>query len=237
MKKTVQAYEQLGFWIRALLIFFAATSLLFVILYFQGMPYTGSFFLKALPLLTLAFVVSLKNTTFQGRLIVLALLFYMGGDVALELDSARFSQMSMVVFLIANIFYLLAFASSFTFSKKRGLFLILISTYALGTAVFLRGIRPDMFVPVMIYHLTLTLVALFAFLMRPINEPVALGSIFLLLSGTTGVVNHYLYPVHELSIVSTAVYFLGHFLIASGFFLHREEPLRGENRESGNSYV
>ncbi len=237
MKKTMQAYEQLGFWIRALLIFFGLTSILFLVLVFKGIPYTGSFFLKALPLLTLAFVVSLKNTSFQGRLVVLALLFYMGGDVVMELDSTRFALMSMVMFLIANIFYLLAFSSSFTFNKKRGLVLLLISIYALAVTLFFSSIRPDMLFPVMLYHITLTLVALSAFLMQPINEPVALGSILLLLAGTTGVVTHYLYPLEGISLISISVYFLGQFFIASGFFLHREVPLRGENGETQKRYA
>lgn len=176
-------------------------------------PFKGDFILKALPIWCLAGYVALKGDGAAATLTVIGLLFSSGGDIALALDRKRYFVVGLSLFLIAHLFYLVAFSqgiTTVTLNIWGGL--ILLFSLILGSWLFpalgkLRG-------PVLLYMVVITLMGVTAAI-HPLAFPNLLfGAFLFILSDSLIAIDKFRRPIPYAHYLIMFTYYIGQLGIA-----------------------
>lgn len=221
-RKIQERFFGLGFWSRVLLGTALVCAVSFILLHGMYQKFPGSFILKAFPAVFLSMLMFRHVKTPQGWLVGIGLLFSAGGDVALDYDRINLFLMGLVLFLIAHVFYIIAFSRSMELSLKRWFPRLVVVLSALILAWVLRDIRPDRLVPVMVYLAVIAFMAFMAFSMKPFRLLVAAGAVLFMVSDTIIAVNQFLYPLPHSTVYNISIYYTAQFLISLGFILYTD---------------
>ncbi|WP_438425788.1 lysoplasmalogenase [Aquimarina macrocephali] len=123
------------------------------------------------------------------RLMILALLFSLAGDILLlfVVQSQLFFIAGLVMFLLAHIMYILVFLKKHNKHKKNKIFLILTVAYGAGLFYLLYSGLGDMLIPVIVYMIVILLMSNASYLReKRVSQMsflmVFIGSLFFMIS-------------------------------------------------------
>jgi len=177
-------------------------------------PYPGSYFLKPLPVLIMAFLSYLYLKGSTKYLMVAAFICSGVGDVLLDLDRVRFFVPALVSFLIAHILYSVVFAKDFEYRKSRLIIVGAILVYV--ATIYYYADFGDLVVPVLIYMIVLSTMGIMAaFSDRPING-VLFGALLFILSDSLLAINKFISPLPYSKIFVISTYFCAQYKIGMG---------------------
>lgn len=211
LKKLTQSYFALAF------VYCAGVN-------FLRFPLTSV--LKPLPiLLLLIFVKRVAPSIRKSNYLFYALALCACGDVALTLSGETSFLIGLVFFLCAHLLYILLFVSRprVTFLRVLICLAILVTSYMMFTV--LAPHLAEMFIPVVIYMIVITLMALMA-LFGEANHPLAIsGALMFLVSDIILSSQLFLSPSVALTVPIMVSYYLAQFLITSGVYRRVEKDL------------
>lgn len=182
-----------------------------------------------MPVLAVFFYISVKNNfnSFSKKIIA-ALLFSWAGDVFLMFP--EYFLPGLVSFLIAHVFYILAFYENLKGSKPNYPLALPFILYTLALSIFMLPHLDEMLIPVVIYSFVITVMGVFAVLRKGnVNRKsfiyVLSGAALFILSDSTIALNKFVYdgglPFARVIIMLT--YLLAQYLIVAGALYHLEQ--------------
>jgi len=195
---------------------FGAFSVLFIGL-LPLEPYTGNFVIKAIPALSLAVLAFIAVSGSRGKLLFTALLFCAAADIALELAGGQYFVAGLGLFLVAHIFFIIAFSGDFKFQKSKIPVIVLLVVYSITMAFVMTPSLKEMAIPVYVYMTALTLVGIFASLRAARNDFALYGAISFIVSDSIIAIDKFMIPVPAADYIIMITYDLALFLIVFGF--------------------
>ena len=173
-----------------------------------------------------------------SKLIFTGLFFSLAGDIALLFDSGgNFFMIGLVAFLIAHIFYSIAFFRDYKYdpqaSKKYGhIMLFVMATFTIAFYAWLRPYLGEMKIPVMAYMVFISIMAILAgYRYQRINllsfQLILTGAIFFIVSDALLAINKFVESFLYSGVFIMATYMIAQFLITIGA-LERVVPSKGK---------
>ncbi len=195
---------------------FGAFSVLFIGL-LPLEPYTGNFVIKAIPALSLAVLALIAVSGSRGKLLFTALLFCAAADIALELAGGQYFVAGLGLFLVAHIFFIIAFSRDFKFQKAKIPVIVLLVVYSIMMAFVMTPSLQEMAIPVYIYMTAITLMGIFASLRAARNDFTLYGAIAFIVSDSIIAIDKFMMSAPAADYVIMITYYLALFLIVFGF--------------------
>ena len=183
--------------------------------------FTYLFYLRPMPELILAVLVFRRLSDLNGRLLFFALLFGFAGSLVMALKEIINPQLFVVglsLFLIGHIFYILLFARQFLFRTSRVPIALLIFCYSIFMLIFLYPYltEKNMHIPVYLYILIITLMAVFASFRSAEGRIVLYGVLLFLLSDSLIAISDFVYKFPHAIFLILITYYPAQFLIVTG---------------------
>jgi len=185
-------------------------------------PYSGSFIIKAVPCLCLSLIVLRNVKGIQGKLLIIGLLFSAAGDVTLDIDRKKLFILGLIFFLLAHVFYIIAFSRNFQIQKSRFFIAAILIVYALIIGFLLRNIPGKRLVPVMVYLLVITIMAVTASFISTEWKIIFCGALIFMISDTVIAINKFLIPIPNSTVFNISIYYIAQFIIVTGFVLREK---------------
>lgn len=199
---------------------FLLIFLLFAVSYIATIPvqpYAGRFIVKALPVLTLS-VLALTNVPgLKGKLLLVALLFCAGGDIALALGQGQYFIIGLGLFLVGHIVYIVLFSRELRLRASRIPIAAVLVAYAIAIAVAMTPYLKDMLAPVYGYLVVITLMGVFAALRETPSRLVLYGAISFIISDSILAINRFMIAAPGSDYLVMVTYYLAQLLIVWGF--------------------
>jgi uncharacterized membrane protein YhhN len=198
---------------------FFVFALLFVVLLPFYPHYPGGWVVKAIPALSLAILTWRFVRGIERRWLSLALLFSAAGDAVLgwnDLYGGAYFVIGLVLFLVAQILFIAAFATSFQLQRSRIPVAALLTVYSVVLAWLLWPHLGEMALPVFVYIVVITVRAIVAALRTMKGNALLLGALAFMFSDSLLAVNKFWTPVPAASygIIS---YYVAQYMIAHAF--------------------
>ncbi|WP_106790742.1 lysoplasmalogenase [Aquimarina sp. Aq78] len=164
------------------------------------------------------------------RLMILALLFSLAGDVLLlfVIQSQLFFIAGLVMFLLAHVMYILVFLKKHNKHKKNKVFLILTVAYGVGLFYLLYPGLGDMLIPVMVYMVVILLMSNASYLREKRVSQVSylmvfIGSLFFMVSDSILAVTMFYQPLPMSNIWIMTTYATAQLLIVLGVLRQKNQ--------------
>jgi uncharacterized membrane protein YhhN len=177
-------------------------------------PYPGSYCLKPLPVLIMAF---LSYSYLKGHvkyLMVAGFVFSGIGDVLLDIDRVRFFVPALVSFLITHILYAVAFAEDFKYRKGRLIIVGAIIAYV--ATIYYYAELGDLVLPVLAYMAVISAMGILAAFSRRPAHGVLLGALLFILSDSLIAINKFVFPLPYSTILVVSIYYCAQYRIGMG---------------------
>ncbi|MBN1613174.1 MAG: lysoplasmalogenase [Deltaproteobacteria bacterium] len=185
-------------------------------------PYPGSFLVKALPVLALAYLALSSVKGIRGRLLTAALVLSAGGDIALAVgEGVTYFMAGLVLFLFAHLVYTALFAMDFHRQLSRLSIVILLVLYSTAMGCYLKPTLGPMTLPVFFYLAVITVMASLAAFRSPPGYLVLAGALLFMASDSLLAVNRFRMPLPAADLLVMATYYAAQFCIAWGFVSER----------------
>lgn len=179
-------------------------------------PYTGSFALKAIPIILLLLTV-IFTPAFRGRFaLAAAIVFSAGGDVILDLNFPGAFIAGLVSFLIAHLWYIALFGMDVSFGQIRWVYTLPAVVYPAAMAVFLWSYLGALKIPVAFYITVIATMLVFALNRRSAGGMVICGAVFFVISDSVLALNKFYTPHPAARYVIMTTYYLAQYLIVNG---------------------
>ena len=179
-------------------------------------PYPFGYLTKTIPILSLAVLAFADIPGRKGKLIVVGLLFSGVGDILLELDGVGLFVYGLGAFLIAHLFYIIAFIRKPEISRSRLPVPLAICVYGVIMGVVLFPHLGDMLIPVAVYLLIILGMGISAALGTTNHSLVVVGAALFILSDSLIAINRFLVPVPLSGLLIMTTYYIAQFLITYG---------------------
>ncbi len=179
-------------------------------------PYPGHFAVKAIPAIALAILALLGVRGLTGKLLFTALLLCAAGDVALALEGDQFFVIGLILFLIAQVFFIATFVRSLKLRRSRLPVVIALVVYAAGMSVALKPHLGEFMVPVFVYVAVITTMGIFAALRAQEGKLVLYGAVSFIISDSLIAVDKFASAVPAAGYLIMITYYSALFLIAYG---------------------
>jgi uncharacterized membrane protein YhhN len=192
------------------------------------------YFTKPLLLISLS-VYFYFQTRFSGsfaKIIQAALFFSLLGDIALMFVSNNelFFTAGLGFFLIAHIFYILAFNRDIKFSGN-GFKLLVALPFLIFSFLFFYALKDklgELLIPVLVYTTVITIMGIFAAWRRGKTSgfsyyAILAGAILFILSDSSIAINKFLSPLPAAGIIIMSTYIAAQYLIVVGCLKYLEE--------------
>ena len=179
-------------------------------------PYPLSWLVKATPILILLVIAALELEGWLQIMIVLALLFSAGGDIALEWDRERLFILGLALFLIGHLFYVAGFLLTFSLS---GWPLWVIPIVLLFALVIARQLWPKlgrMRGPVIAYIIVIVSMSVTALLRANGSLLVVTGAITFMVSDALIALDKFDKPIPGANYYIMGTYYLAQGMIVAG---------------------
>ncbi len=192
---------------------------------------TLNFVVKPLIMISLA-VYYLANTQQKSILFLVAMLFCWAGDVLLLFPSELFFMAGLVAFLTGHVLYIFCYQQMRFNESKNALlgtqkvrFALPIVLAGTGLVVVLYPVLGDLKIPVMIYALVITIMAMqalfrFGYTSNKSFALVFIGAILFMISDSLLAINKFLMPIQFASVGIMATYMMAQYLIVEGVMAH-----------------
>ena len=198
---------------------FFAFAVLFVLL-LPWYPYPGGLVIKAIPALSLAVLALTRAPGQLRRWLFLALLLSAVGDAVLGLHDrygGPYFILGLGLFLLAHLAYAAAFLSGFRLRRSRVPIAGLLVAYCVILALLLSPGLGEITLPVYVYILVITAMALLAALRKMPDNRLLYGALAFVLSDSLIAVNKFLRPVPAAPYLTIITYYFALYLIAQAF--------------------
>lgn len=164
------------------------------------------------------------------RLMILALLFSLAGDVLLlfVIQSQLFFIAGLVMFLLAHVMYILVFLKKHNKHKKNKIFLMLTVAYGAGLFYLLYPGLGDMLIPVMVYMIVILLMSNASYLReKRVSQMsflmVFIGSLFFMISDSILAFTMFYQPLPMSNIWIMTTYATAQLLIVCGVLRQKNQ--------------
>lgn len=176
-------------------------------------PYTGSWAVKAAPIL-LAALVAVLNLKGRERIFITAgFIFSASGDILLNLENMFLPGLAS--FLIAHLLYISAFLSRFV-HRRSGYFRVAVPLVAVILLyLYMIPLEEHLMIPVSAYIIVITVMMITA-AFRGGSVLVYYGAVFFMISDAIIAVNKFVQPVENASYLIMISYYLAQYLILTG---------------------
>ncbi len=203
-------------------VFFVTAALFVSLLPFQPNPVRVV--VKTVPALSLSLLATLHVPGVRSKPLALGLLLSAGGDAALGINGlygGPFFVIGLVLFLLAHLAYVVAFAIDFELQRSRLPAAALVMAYSLAVALLLRPGLGDMALPVYVYIAVITVMGMLAVLRTMGSTQLLIGGMAFMLSDSLLAINKFRFPVPAERYVVIITYYFAQYMIAHAF-LHNE---------------
>lgn len=208
--------------IRLLLRLYILCALIFVGLTFIH-PFPGSFLIKPVPVLIMAYLCWRYLEGRERYLIVLGFIFSAAGDIFLDLDRVAFFKQGLVSFLVTQVLYSIAFLGRRKIDPTKWMAATAVILYAVLMVILLWDSLGDLRIPVMAYILALTVMGVSGALREGPLTGVYLGAFLFVIADSIIAINKFLWPFELSLTVILTVYFSGQFFIGRGVLLQHKD--------------
>lgn len=164
------------------------------------------------------------------RLIILALLFSLVGDILLLFvkQSQLFFIAGLVMFLLAHVMYILVFLKKYNKHKKNKVFLILTIAYSVGLFYLLYPGLGDMLIPVIVYMIVILLMSNASYLReKRVSQKsflmVFIGSLFFMISDSILAFTMFYQPLSMSNVWIMTTYAIAQLLIVCGILRQKNQ--------------
>lgn len=176
------------------------------------------YLVKAAPIIILLFIAINADTTVRIW-VMLALLFSAAGDVALSLDGERYFVHGLALFLIAHLWYVVAFGQTMAFQAASIIPLTFITLFALYLIRKLYPALGGLRIPVLCYIAVIIAMGVAASLHAPFSWLLIAGAIIFMLSDSSIAIHKFLHPIPGRDFIVMSTYYVAQFLLVMGFVL------------------
>ncbi len=192
---------------------------------------TLNFVVKPLIMISLA-CYYLASTKQRNTLFLIAILFCWVGDVLLLFKPELFFIAGLIAFLTGHVLYIVCYQRMRYNESKNALlgpqkirFALPIILVGTGLVVVLYPVLGDLRIPVMIYALVITIMALqalfrFGYTTNKSFVLVFIGAILFMISDSLLAINKFLMPIQFASFYIMATYMVAQYLIVEGVIAH-----------------
>lgn len=181
----------------------------------------GRFILKILPLLLLGLYALAELGSSARLLVVTAIFFSACGDIALELNDEkdRLFPVGLALFLMAHIFYIVAFMRKLGVSSIGLVLAALLAVFAVGLLSRLWPNLGKFKLPVLAYVLVIWIMSSFAALQVPANWLLFLGAFIFMISDSLIAINKFWMPIRNRNSWVMVTYYLAQLMIVIALVL------------------
>ena len=179
-------------------------------------PYPGSFLIKPLPVLIMAFLCWRNLEGTERILMTLGFIFSAMGDIFLDLDRVALFKQGLLSFLVTQILFSIAFYQRRKINRTRLAAAGLVIIYAIIMLVLLWPHLGALRIPVMVYMLALTSMGVFAGLRDGPLSRVFLGGFLFVIADSLIAVNKFLIEFDYSLVIIIGLYLAGQFFIGRG---------------------
>ena len=214
--------------LKLIAVLYFIVGVLFIVFHYLNIEFL-MLFTKALimPFLALYFFLGMKQTLNKfSYLILFALFFSWGGDILLQLIAYNdsFFMLGLISFLIAHIFYIIAFTSikkTQSVVMKQPILAIPFLIYGIGLIWFLLPDLDEMTIPVIVYATVILFMTVMALNRRGNVSTVSftlvfVGAALFTFSDTLIAINKFSYPFEASRFLIMSLYITAQFLIVYG---------------------
>ena len=183
-------------------------------------PYIGQFAVKVAPIICLLMMVRAINEPGLKRLMTVAIVASGIGDVVLALPMANSFIFGLGAFLVAQLVYGVIYfrAKTSDFSLKIKLIVPAIVLFAVAMAQYILPATGEMFVPVVIYLMVITLMAIAAVISK-FSSLVGLGAMTFLVSDAVLATSIFKDPLPYSTFIVMFTYYGAQFLMVKGVLI------------------
>jgi alkenylglycerophosphocholine/alkenylglycerophosphoethanolamine hydrolase len=182
-------------------------------------PYPGSFVLKAIPALSMAFILYKQKNPLIFPMAI-GFIFSALGDIALDLDREKYFLFGLIFFLIAHLLYTTTFLKLAERNNFRTLRILTLAIFAITMVTILWPHLAQLKIPVMIYLGVITIMAASASISGSHNFIAWSGALIFMTSDSMIAISKFISPFPFSSPGIMLTYFLGNFLIGRSVLPH-----------------
>jgi uncharacterized membrane protein YhhN len=200
------------------IVFFVFAALFVCLLPFDPNPVRVV--IKTVPALSLSLLALLHVPGVWSKPLALGLLLSAAGDAALGINGlygGPFFVIGLILFLLAHVAYIIAFAIGFKPQKSRLPAAVLVVAYCSAVALLLRPGLGDMALPVYVYIVVITVMGVLAALRTMGSTQLLLGGMAFILSDSLLAINKFRFPVPAERYVVITTYYFAQYMIAHAF--------------------
>jgi uncharacterized membrane protein YhhN len=196
---------------------FFITAFAYIALLYKT-PFKGDFLLKSVPVICLAILSAFFVPGIAGTLLCIGFLFSAGGDTSLSFSGEKFFLGGLGSFLIAHVFYSIAFAQNFSLSMESLPWIAVWLVFSIGMLFILLPKLGDMKIPVLVYIAVIFTMLVFATLWQGVHPKFLLfGAVLFALSDAMISIDKFLKPIAWSKYFIMVTYYAGQFLIYRAF--------------------
>ncbi len=209
---------------KSLYILFIISSIVYAVILIVNPELPLHFIIKIIPIICLLILTIIHSADNIKILLLSALVFSAAGDITLGIDIENLFILGLIFFLIAHIFYIILFFKGFKFNKKSIPINILILIYAVTIGLLLRNIENKYLIPVILYLLIITVMAVTASFYSTGNKYktvyfVIIGAVLFMISDSIIAINKFLFEFPFSRPIGIITYYAAQFFIINGFIL------------------
>lgn len=181
--------------------------------------------LKPLPILLLAIYVAIncKQPPLR-KYLLLALIFSMGGDIALSVPMAMQLETGLGLFLLAHVFYIIIFSRSLKFDLTKSIVCLAIIISSAMMFSFIHGYLGELLIPVVVYMLVINVMAISAIGGTKHHWVSAAGAVVFMVSDSLIALDEFVFTDINFTLAIMTSYYLAQLLIVTGILYSDWSP-------------
>ncbi len=179
-------------------------------------PYGGSFIVKSLPILLMAFLSFKYLKGINRYVMVFGFLFSAGGDIFLDLSRRLYFVQGLSSFAIAHIMYTIAFGMNIKRERLRVILAILMALYTIIIAMVLIPYLGELMIPVVVYIGLISAMGITSALTNRRLTTVFVGALLFIMSDSIIAITKFIYPSSWMAIMIIPTYYLAQYKIGFG---------------------
>lgn len=185
--------------------------------------YPMSYLIKSVPAFVIAFFfIFFAEKNSANRILGVGFIFSAFGDIFLELDRVNFFIHGLGAFLIAHIFYSIAFFKKSNISKLKWWKSLIPILFTGAVCILIYPNLGKLTIPVLLYISVITIMALTASIHENEKSITYYGALVFMVSDSLIAINKFLYAIPNITYLTITTYYLGHYLMAHGNFSGRK---------------
>lgn len=191
--------------------YFVFASIFLFMTFFPSFSFGWVFKIIPIALLILIIVKEKKN---KLNLFILGLVFSLLGDFFLEYDRVNWFIFGLGSFLVAHIFYILAF---FPIKKRKNINVVYYLIYGFLMFFIISPGLDDLFIPVLVYMTVLLIMGIITLISDQSNIWLVLGGVSFIVSDSMIGIDKFSTPIPFAAFFIMLTYYTAQYLLVKGF--------------------